>query len=91
MTIANNKPVPSVSENKDRNRLRDLPEMIDRLAREMRARSGGELPHSFCVEQVKRQLSGQSPGPIAANDTKPPAQAEDGRTAAIFRCWALSE
>ncbi len=37
----------------------DTPELIDRLATEMRATGDRELPHSFYVEQVKRSLAGQ--------------------------------
>lgn len=34
----------------------DTPDLIDRLAAEMRATGDRELPHSFYVEQVKRSL-----------------------------------
>lgn len=37
----------------------NTPELIDRLAAEMRATGDRELPHSFYVEQVKRSLAGQ--------------------------------
>ncbi len=45
----------------------DTPEMIDRLATEMRARTGGELLAFFYVDQVKRQLAGKSVATSAAN------------------------
>lgn len=75
----------------------DTPEMIDRLATEMRARSGGELPHSYYVDAVRRKLGGQTADMPedggAANDagasapTK--AQAEPGSS--VFHAWAIGE
>lgn len=38
----------------------DTPDLIDRLAAEMRATGDRELPHSFYVEQVKRTLAGKT-------------------------------
>ncbi|OHV84347.1 hypothetical protein [Rhizobium sp. LCM 4573] len=86
-----NKPVPNLSESRTGIPALANPETIDRLATEMRARSGSELPYSFCVEQVKRQLSVRMAGAPAANDSRPPAAGDDDRTAAVFRAWALSE
>ncbi len=42
----NSMPMPEASEDKDARSL-DTAEMIDRLATEMRARTGGELPIPF--------------------------------------------
>ncbi|NTE86969.1 hypothetical protein [Agrobacterium rubi] len=64
------------------------PELINRLASEMRAVGDRELPLSFYAEQVKRKLANEA----AANDdrvklTRTPAAA----TSSVFHCWALPE
>lgn len=84
----NSMPMPQASEDKDARSI-DTIEMIDRLATEMRARTGGELPHSFYVDQVKRQLAGKSVAVSAANDE--PAQGKPAEQASVFHAWALSE
>ncbi|MGK6312458.1 hypothetical protein [Neorhizobium sp. DT-125] len=89
MTASNSVPMPDVSDSKGTRRFLGTPEMIDRLATEMRARSGGELPHSFCVEQVKRQLSGKPAETAAANDG--PVQRKPPEQPSVFHAWALSE
>jgi hypothetical protein len=71
----------------------DTPEMIDRLAAEMRASSGADLPHAYFVEQVKLKLAGEKPGADRpANDAvlnAKPGSAE--HPSAIFHAWALGE
>lgn len=62
--------------------------LIDRLAIEMRARSAGELPHSFYVEQVKRQIAGRSIQISSANHESAP---EIVQQPSVFHAWALSE
>jgi len=89
MIASNSVPMPHVSGNEDAPRPLDTPEMIDRLATEMRVKSGGELPHSFCVEQVKRQLAGKPVETSAANDES--AQRKPIDEASVFHAWALSE
>ncbi|EUB96955.1 hypothetical protein PMI07_001289 [Rhizobium sp. CF080] len=84
----NSMPMPDASENKDARSL-DTIEMIDRLATELRARTGGELPHSFYVDQVTRQLAGKSVATSAANDE--PARERGKEQASVFHAWALSE
>ncbi|MBD8650929.1 MULTISPECIES: hypothetical protein [Rhizobium/Agrobacterium group] len=69
-------------------KLMKTPELVERLAVEMRARSGGELPHAFCVEQVKRQLAGKSAESGAANAAHMMIPAE---RASVFHSWAISE
>jgi hypothetical protein len=54
----------------------------------MRARSAGELPHAYYVEQVKRQLAGKSIRTSAANDD--PAQDKDQQIS-VFHAWALPQ
>ncbi len=75
----------------------DPPEMIDRLATEMRARSGGELPHSYYVEAVRRKLGGQTAdmpeNGAAANDAgaKTPANTPAAPGNSVFHAWAIGE
>ena len=71
----------------------NTPEMIDRLAAEMRQTSGSDLPHAYYVEQVKLKLAGVRPGADKpANDAvlnAKPGSAE--HPSAIFHAWALGE
>jgi hypothetical protein len=82
------KSLSSLAEQQDQARSLDTSEMIDRLATEMRARSAGELPHAYYVEQVKRQLAGKSIRTSAANDD--PAQDNDQQIS-VFHAWALHQ
>jgi hypothetical protein len=86
------KSVSGLAEEQDQHRSLDTSEMIDRLATEMRARSAGELPHAFYVEQVMRQLAGKGVQTSAANDepAQDPAQDKDQQIS-VFHAWALSE
>jgi hypothetical protein len=70
-------------------KLMKTPELIERLAAEMRTKSGGELPHAFCVEQVKRQLAGKSAENAAANAAAAPIVPAE--RASVFHSWAISE
>jgi hypothetical protein len=87
MTTPNSMPISDAPQSASR--LIESPEMIDRLATELRARSGGELPHAFYVEQVKRQLGGKTVETKAANDE--PAQEKLEQQPSVFHAWALSE
>ena len=89
MTAPNSMPISDLSAPKDISPSLETPEMIERLAREMRARSGGELPHSFCVEQVKRQLAGRAAGNLAANDEA--SRFKPMEQSSVFHAWALRE
>ncbi|MFB9952269.1 hypothetical protein ACFFP0_25790 [Rhizobium puerariae] len=89
MTAPNSMPMPDVSPVRDMSRSLNTPELIDRLATEMRVRSGGELPHSFCVEQVKRQLAGKAAETSAANDE--PARLKTPEQTSVFNAWAMPE
>lgn len=84
----NSMPMPEASEDKDARSL-DTADMIDRLATEMRARTGGELPHAFYVDQVRRQLAGKSVAMSAANDET--AREKRQEQASVFHAWAFSE
>lgn len=64
-------------------------ELIDRLATEMRVKSGGELPLSFCIAQVTRQLDGFKPD---ASATYNPASIPAATPASsVFHAWAIRE
>ena len=64
------------------------PELIDRLATELRATGDRELPHSFYVEQVKRKLANET----AANDDKVNlGRTSAAATSSVFNCWARPE
>jgi hypothetical protein len=65
----------------------DTPDLIDRLAAEMRATGDRELPHSFYVEQVKRTLAGKT----ADNDEMPRTKIPAAGTSSVFQCWAMPE
>lgn len=69
----------------------DTPDLIDRLAAEMRATGDRELPHSFYVEQVKRTLAGQTTARRAANDEMPRTKVPAASTSSVFQCWAMPE
>ena len=66
----------------------DTQELIDRLATELRAKSDPDLPHTFYVEQVRRQLAGKPVETSAANAGPAPAE-QDGSS--VFRSWAMPE
>lgn len=69
-------------------RIIPTPELIDRLAAEMRETGDRELPLSFYVEQVKRKLANEN----AANDDKvDETVGPDAATSSVFACWALPE
>lgn len=76
----------------DQPRLLDKAELIARLAHEMRVASGGELPLSFCVAQVKRKLAGKHAETAAANGTAAlSAKPEKAGGGSVFHSWALGD
>lgn len=81
-------PTPT-SQQTENARLLASPELINRLAADLRARSDADLPLEFYVAQVRRQLATQ------ANENSP-ASAEPQRRSgsahpSVFHAWALSE
>lgn len=72
----------------------DTPEFINRLAEDLRVKSGSDLPLSCFVEQVRMQLSGKSREELlglAANQSgEQPALKATG-TSDCFRFWAMPE
>jgi hypothetical protein len=62
--------------------------MIERMAIELRARSGGELPHSFYVEKVKQRMRDKGETVIASDPLSPRMKPE---IPSVFHAWALRE
>jgi hypothetical protein len=90
MTASNSMPRPVAPIEGDADsRTPSKSELIDRLATEMRVRSGGELPLSFCIAQVTRQLDGLQPGASAAADT--PSMPVTTPASSVFHAWAIRE
>lgn len=81
--------MPESTDSTDQSRAIPTPELIDRLAAEMRANGDRDLPHSFYVEQVKRRLTNET----AANDdrVKISRSMPAAATSSVFHCWAHSD
>jgi hypothetical protein len=78
----------------DVSRTIETPEFINRLAEDLREKSGSDLPLSCFVEQVKMQLSGKSRAElirIAANQSKKQTQIPSYDTSDCFKAWAMPE
>ncbi|AYD01691.1 hypothetical protein [Neorhizobium sp. NCHU2750] len=94
MTASNSMPSPAASQSPDADsRILQQSELIERLATEMRVASGGELPQSFCISQVKRQLEGKPAEKSPANDRTAAFHqktAEPDRNS-VFHAWALGD
>lgn len=72
----------------DKAQLNATPEMIDRMAAELRARSDTDLPHTFYVAQVRRQLIAQA----SQRNSGPPAAAISSKVQpSVFHAWAMPE
>lgn len=72
----------------------DTPEFINRLAEDLRVKSGSDLPLSCFVEQVKMQLSGKSREDLlrmAANQSSAQPALKATGTSDCFRFWAMPE
>jgi hypothetical protein len=66
----------------------DTPELLNRLAEALKAKSGSDLPLSCFVEQVKLQLAGGRSPEELAHRTK----GQDNRAPTdCFRAWAMPE
>jgi hypothetical protein len=76
----------------DPSRTIDMADLVERMASEMRVASGGELPLSFCVEQVKRKLAGKTSETAAANSAAV-LSAKTAQTGgrSVFHSWAMPE
>jgi hypothetical protein len=74
---------------KSRAAFSDRRKLIERLATEMRARSGGELPHSFYVEKVKQRLLADGDDRFRSADIS--AHEKPPEAPSVFHAWALRE
>ena len=74
-------------------RAMESPELIDRLAEELRTSSDVDLPHSYFVEQVKLRLAGKTTDDHhVANDTAQMArQTAVNDSASVFKSWAIPD
>lgn len=74
-------------------RFLDRAELIDRMAKALRLKSGLDLPHGYFVEQVKLQLAG-SPAfdrSLLGADDHRQGTAASYQSADCFRAWAIRE
>jgi hypothetical protein len=74
-------------------RFLDRAELIERMAKAMRLKSGIDLPHAYFVEQVKLQLAG-SPAfdrSLLGPESGKAKGAVSYQSADCFRAWALRE
>ncbi len=71
----------------------DAPELIDRLAEQLRATSGVDLPHAYFVEQVQLGLGGRDLTDIAAaNDIEGASRRRHPQAnSSVFHAWAMPE
>lgn len=83
---------PASADIQETSRTIDAPELLTRIAEDLRAKSGSDLPLSCFVEQVKLQLAGgktaeelQEQATGAANSNKP-AQLSD-----TYMAWAMPQ
>ncbi len=95
MIASNGMPVPHKpmsNGGSDRGRFMDSPELVERLARELRLRSDPDLPHDFYVQQVRRQLAGRSGlSGAAAREQVLGTGRMPLQSASVFRAWAMPE
>jgi hypothetical protein len=83
---------PASPDVQDSSRAIEAPELLARIAEDLRAKSGSDLPLSCFIEQVKLQLAGgKSPEELqglagtAANGNASPQSSD------IYKAWAMPE
>ncbi|MDQ0423201.1 hypothetical protein GVN24_23540 [Rhizobium sp. CRIBSB] len=83
--------MPRVSTTADR--AIEAPELIDRLAEQLRASSDVDLPHSYFVEQVRLGLAGKDLADrVAANDIESGAhRGKRTQPRSVFHAWAMPD
>lgn len=94
MIASNGMPVPHKpmpDGGSERGRIMESPELIQRLARELRLRSDPHLPQEFYVEQVRRQLAGRSGSGSMSKDQILGPRKMPLQSASVFRAWAMPE
>jgi hypothetical protein len=71
----------------------DAPELIDRLAEQLRQSSDVDLPHSYFVEQVRLGLAGKDLSDrLAANDIETGSHRGKRQPArSVFHAWAMPD
>lgn len=71
----------------------DAPDLIDRLAEQLRQSSDVDLPHSYFVEQVRLGLAGKSlTDRLAANDIESGSHRGQRQQArSVFHAWAMPD
>ena len=91
MTPSSSVFVPRVSEPADR--AMGAPQLIDRLAEELRASSDVDLPHSYFVEQVRLGLAGRDMADrVVANDVESGApRSRKANAGAVFHAWSMPD
>ncbi|MGF0538747.1 hypothetical protein ACQQ2Q_12180 [Agrobacterium sp. ES01] len=74
-------------------RAMNAPEVIDRLAEQLRASGDMDLPHSYYVEEVKLRLAGRDLRDRAtANDAERIIRRETrASTSSVFHSWAMRD
>jgi hypothetical protein len=80
----------STTANADNSHSNNL-EFLTRLAEDLRAKSGSDLPLSCFVEQAKMQLSHDSPPTGVETKAAPAAGSAASATSDCFRAWAMPE
>ncbi|MBP2548854.1 DNA-binding beta-propeller fold protein YncE [Neorhizobium galegae] len=75
----------------DQARPLDTPEMINRMAADLRARSDTDLPLSFYVAQVRRQLTGRTPANSQPERAVPETTRAGEAHPSVFHSWAFSD
>jgi hypothetical protein len=78
----------------DYSRAVDTPELITRLAEDLKDRSGSDLPLSCFIEQVRMQLAGGSPADLARAALDRAAKrrkASDYESSDCFKAWAMPD
>ncbi len=70
----------------------DTPEFLNRIAEDLRARSGSDLPLSCFVEQVKIQLAtGKSPEELQDKTAREGANSNVYESSDCYKFWAMPE
>lgn len=82
---------PSSADVQETSRTIDTPELLTRIAEELRKKSGSDLPLSCFIEQVKLQLAGgksseQLQNEAAAANSNMPTQLSD-----TYKAWAMPD
>ena len=95
MPKSNNRHVPDFDLDASSYRNSDTPDLVHRLAEEMRVKSGIDLPHAYFVEQVKLKLAAEDgeetlrPGPVHHQSSGP--ERHGPTSSSTFQSWAMRD